>query len=731
MKKLTPDFYVHIAEHIKDSVSGNTLDTIHYLALADSQTDWQSALREPDTSVNGTVRDIQKKMIAAKRINPTDICRMIACSFFEPNQVYDMFDDALDMSEKIFFTAVREPSGAFTVWKCLYNNKGLPARVSPTYSSTSAIESSQITSDGYMWKFMYRATSDEARKFTSNGMMPVYENANVKNNAINGSIDVINVDDPGRDYNSYCYGTFSQIQVAGNTLIYSLTTPDNINSVRFAVQNVNGTFSLDPTKPIYVGTETEFVRNGGLTDVWAEAIDFKIRSTNGASFVEILAPIDLNLPGVQQIFQFNTKEEARYLDGGVWRVSSTGAFASADIMTLRYNHSPTLSANTDFYKNSSIYIRSGRGAGQLRTVAEYIVAGNERRVLIDKAFSVVPDINSNFEILPRVIIQGDGTGEDGTGSATAIPVVDNSTNSIISIQMVDHGKNYTHSSVKVIANTGYIDVTTGQPISSNAAKLRPILPPKGGHGANVYSELYSDCICITKDFSNTENGQIEVGNSFSQIVLVKQPHASNTEITLNNSALIFQDEERVEQTDGAARAIVSNRDGNILRLTSVEGSFNTGATVTTVRGGTEATALITDVDRSTEILNCLTRFSVEIEGTGFNGLGFQNNDIVRQGSTEAENANAEGIVFRANSSFISITETKGVWNVSDDISGTVASMINVSNGATAKITGKVDPDLIVGSGTIQHIETISPVTRSAAQAETVRLLICSKDLESD
>lgn len=732
MRKLTPDFYVFMTEQLENSLIGNTLDTIHYMALADVQNDWQNSLKEPDTSVNSVTRTEQKKIIAAKKITDADVNRVIKGNYFTAGTVYDMFDDSEDMSQKNFYIAVKEVSGAFSVWKCLYNNKGLPATVPPTYSSTAALENFQITSDGYIWKFMYRVTSEIAKKFSTNIVIPVQENATVKNNAVDGSIDVIFVDDSGRNYNSYCYGNFKQIAVAGNNLIHSLSTPDNVNSIEFGIQSLQGAFLADPAKPIYLADENDnFVRNGSVTNIWNLASYFSIRATNNASYVEIMAPLDLNLPGgVVNIYQFNAPEDARIVNPdnpAQWITDTSEAIARAVITTTRYKYVPTLSANTDFYKNSSIYIRSGRGAGQLRTVAEYIVTGNEHRVLIDKPFTIVPDINSSYEILPRVIITGDGTGSDGTGSATAIPLVDNSTNSIISIQMVDPGKDYTYATAQVIANTGYIDISTGLPLTANEAMLRAILPPKGGHGANVYSELYSDSVCISTEFSNTENGIINVGNSFSEILLLKQPQASNTELTLDQSALLFQDDEPVFQTDGRAKAIVSNRDGNTLRLTKIEGQFTTGGTIITDRtAGADATANVTLVDRSVSVLNGLTRFSVEIQGTGFDGFGFRPNDVVRQGSADEENAHAEGVVFAANTSFITLTQSKGVWNVSDDISGTVATMINTANGATAKILGKVDPDIIIGSGIIQHMETISPVMRTASQNETVRLVIKTK-----
>lgn len=731
MKKLTPDFYVHAAESLHRSLTGGEVENIHYMVLADSDVPWNNITTEPNLSPQNLGYDEKNKFIAAKRIMSSDTVRMVKGNFFTAGQVYDMYDNAVDMTDKRFFIAVDEPSGSFTVWKCLYNNNGLPARRKPTYSSTSEAERLQITSDGYMWKFMYRIAQADALKFRSGDWIPVRENENVKAAAINGSIDIIRVKESGANYNSYSYGYFKQAQVAGDPLIYSLSTSENINTILYTINISNGSFILDASRPVYVGSATQVAGNGILTNDVTRAYKLSVHDTDGTSYVSILAPVEVNLPQLTHIYQF-TNESSAYINSTengqpIRLVQLNNASASANITSTRYRYIPTLSANTDFYKNSSIYIRSGQGAGQLRTVAEYVVTGNERRVVLDKPFDVVPNINTTFEILPRIIITGDGTSSDGTGQATAIPVIDNASNSIVSIQMIDPGKNYTYASAVAVANTGYIDIVTGNPISSDAAVIAPIIAPLGGHGANVYAELNSTAVCISKQFSNTEGGLISIGNDFGKVMLVKGLQASNTELTITSNAFLFRDEERVIQDDGMAKAIVSNRDGNTLRLSHIQGQFEAGRTISTLRETSNVTTTISSVDRSIDILNGMKRFAVEIQSTGFDGQGFRPDDEVFQSNAGLDNANARGKIFIAATDLITITESRGVWNVSDDISGTVSTIENIRNGAVAKITGLVHSDIQAHTGTIQHIETLTPVTRAANQNETLRIVISTKD----
>ena len=195
--------------------------------------------------------------------------------------------------------------------------------------------------------------------------------------------------------------------------------------------------------------------------------------------------------------------------------------------------SVTLSANTDFYKNSTIYIRSGTGAGQARTIGEYIVTGDERRVLLTSAFSTLPDTTSVFEIGPRIIINGDGSG------AVAVATVNSSANSIANVEIISKGSGYSYANVTITGNTGTL-------VAANTAVGVALISPPGGHGSNVINELFADKVCISTTFANTESNTIPIANDYRRVGLLKDPKFANVELTLTTStASSFTDGEEV------------------------------------------------------------------------------------------------------------------------------------------------------------------------------------------
>ena len=197
--------------------------------------------------------------------------------------------------------------------------------------------------------------------------------------------------------------------------------------------------------------------------------------------------------------------------------------------------SVTLSSNTDFYKGSAIYIRSGTGAGQARTVSEYIVTGDERRVVVNQAFTTLPDTTSVFEIAPLISISGDGTG------AQAICTVNAVANSIANVEIVSAGSGYSFANVSIIGNTGVLGSLT-----ADTATARAIISPPGGHGSDVVSELFANKVGISVSLDNTESGVIPAANDYRKVGLIKDPLFANVEITLTTSdASLFNDGETV------------------------------------------------------------------------------------------------------------------------------------------------------------------------------------------
>ena len=192
--------------------------------------------------------------------------------------------------------------------------------------------------------------------------------------------------------------------------------------------------------------------------------------------------------------------------------------------------SVTLSANTDFYKNSTLYVRSGTGAGQATNVSEYIVTGSERRVLINPAFTTLPDTTSVFEIGPALTIKGDGD------DAVAIATIDTTANSISTVEIVNRGSGYSFADVIISSNGD----------STVAANLTPSLSPPGGHGSDVINELYASRAGISVTYANNESNTIPTTNDYRSVGIIKDPLFANVELTLTTStASSFLDGETV------------------------------------------------------------------------------------------------------------------------------------------------------------------------------------------
>ena len=192
--------------------------------------------------------------------------------------------------------------------------------------------------------------------------------------------------------------------------------------------------------------------------------------------------------------------------------------------------STTLSANTDFYKNSTLYVRSGTGAGQARNISEYIVTGSERRVLINPAFTTLPDTTSVFEIAPGLTIKGDGD------DAVAIATIDTTANSISTVEIVNRGSGYSFADVIISSNGD----------STVAANLTPSLSPPGGHGSDAINELYASRAGISVTYANNESNTIPTTNDYRSVGIIKDPLFANVELTLTTStASSFLDGETV------------------------------------------------------------------------------------------------------------------------------------------------------------------------------------------
>ena len=119
----------------------------------------------------------------------------------------------------------------FNVYKCLDNNNNAPSTIQPAGSQITPI----VTSDGYVWKFMYNVPINLRNKFLSDDQIPVVS-ALTNQFYSGGALDAIIINNKGEDY------TTASINVSGDGYLES--DPTYLTSV---VINSAGEGYVSPT----------------------------------------------------------------------------------------------------------------------------------------------------------------------------------------------------------------------------------------------------------------------------------------------------------------------------------------------------------------------------------------------------------------------------------------------------------------------------------------------------
>ena len=361
------------------------------------------------------------------------------------------------------------------------------------------------------------------------------------------------------------------------------------------------------------------------------------------------------------------------------------------------------SANASFYDGCSIYIKSGAGAGQLRQILDYVISGTQKKIVLDSAFDDPVDLTSEYEITPYVIIEGNGEG------ATARALVNATGNTIDRVEIITRGENYSYANVTITGNTGIINVTSNTAIVADEAVARVIISPLGGHGANNFKELYADKVGISVTISNTESGVLPISNDFRTIGLVKNPLLANVELAISSSNGSLLADMEVTQATTGAKGVLSFANSTVLRVTRVQGSFDTGYRISN-DANTAISANVTTVSGQDNVIDASTTLAITITDNGVFANGFALDEQVTQGE------NASGYVYHANTTTLKLTRVKGTFVPA-------VTVIGETSEAEASVASVTEPDIVRYTGEVLYIENMEPVQRAADQSETAKLII--------
>jgi hypothetical protein len=363
-------------------------------------------------------------------------------------------------------------------------------------------------------------------------------------------------------------------------------------------------------------------------------------------------------------------------DGYIWKYLYT--ISPSDV--IKFDSLNFIPVPVDWETNSDYQtVRNNAStSGQLKTVT-----------IRDRGFLVGPP-NITYSKVP---IKGDGSDAECT-------IVINNDSKVESITISNGGSGYTYGTVDLIGG----NVPTG----SNTPIFDVVIPPPGGHGADIYSELGSTNVLIYSRIENDEqNPDFVTGTAVARIGIVEDPrgYQSNTILT----------EDRLSTLRGLVlKGIAPNEDD--YRSTT----FEQNAVITqTVGTGVTAVGRVVAYDAQTGVLRywqdrSLVGFNTDGTQKSFATYGFQLNPFT------ADTLTGGSLKVVGGSKDLYIDQGFGT-----DTNPGISTVINNKTyylGQTF-IKGVADPEVEKYSGTILYVDNRPSITRSVNQREDIKVIL--------
>ena len=281
----------------------------------------------------------------------------------------------------------------------------------------------------------------------------------------------------------------------------------------------------------------------------------------------------------------------------------------------------------------------------------------------------------------NVPIKGDGTG----GKAT---IIINNDSKVESITVSSGGGGYTYGTVDLVGG----NVPTG----TTTPTFDVIIPPKGGHGADIYRELGAYNVLIYSRIENDlENPDFITSNKIARVGIVENPQAYSSTSLLN--------------VDKASAVYA-------LRLAGIgysSATFTVNSRFTqTISTGTTAVGRVVSYDQATGVLKYWQDKSL----AGFNTDGSQNSS-----PTYGINLNRfTSSVGTGGTTFITGTNLY----IDTTFTGISTSINNRTyNLGQSFIEGVANPEIKKYSGNIVYVDNRPSITRSQNQKEDIKVIL--------
>lgn len=584
MATIRPEFHSTVVSQILDEIFYQRSSYYYFLGKI---APWVDEETPPEAPINSLYDDvvIRDNILYLRRIQPNDVSLVTTGYVWTSGQVYDHWDDHIDMSGLPFYVVTSE----YNVYKCLDNNGSAVSTVMPTTNSLFPFR----TSDGYLWKYMYNIPTFKRSKFQSRGFIPV-QKALTDSFYNKGAVESIVVTDQGSGYTD---AQLTTITVSGTTSgsgatadIVSVGPLGEITSQSISV--ISGGTAYTNGAAVSINS---FTGTGAIVEpVIVNNVITGFAVIDGGSGYSTNDTVSITVGGavLQPIVSRTTGEitQVKIINSGAGYnstvslsiqqtpASGTGKYGNsgAVIKPILYNGSivnvtiedPGVDYPAD---TATTVVVSGDGSGAVLTpviyegkVIEIIVentgigytymnlsiegsgtGAKATAVLATSDFlsdqsqveqvavrgaiysCVITNPGNNYSTESELVVTGDGTGAAGT-----VTVVDGE---VTKITMTSYGQGYTY------ANLSIYDKNRSEPNNFDNMEAYAILPPPQGHGFDAVNELYGDVLCIF----NLIKGDTElnlIAQDYRQYGLLQNPTNifTNKRVTENTNIVTFK-----------------------------------------------------------------------------------------------------------------------------------------------------------------------------------------------
>lgn len=195
--------------------------------------------------------------------------------------------------------------------------------------------------------------------------------------------------------------------------------------------------------------------------------------------------------------------------GGTSYIDNTGTAQAGTTTTITL--ASGASGTDDTYNTMSVYITSGTGNGQLRTITDYV---GTTKVATVATWTTTPDATSVYEVMPSVTI----TTTEGSSATARVSSI--ASGIIKKVSMVAVGTLYRSGTATITGGVG------------SGCTLEPRFGPPGGHGKNAVSELGGAFVMMNTRLVGADgSGDFVVGDDFRKVILIANPYASGVAAT--------------------------------------------------------------------------------------------------------------------------------------------------------------------------------------------------------